>query len=448
MSLKQRFLKGLGANAFGQIVTALIQIVSVPVFLKNWGVELYGEWIILSSIQSYFLMSDIGFSSVAANKMTMLVSNDKRNEALVTFQSVQMFVSIISIIIFLFAITICSVFPVEKSLNIHLLSHKDVYIIILIMTLEVLINLQIGFISAGFRCEGEYARGSFYFSLNRLLTFGSISISVIFGANPILASIISLVVSAICFTVMLKHLQRLYPWIQFGTQYVSLQEIKKLLIPASTFMAFPLGNALSIQGLITIIGVTLGSHSVVIFSTLRTLTRFTWQIMNTINNSIWPELSIAFGRGDLPLVRLLHRRACQASLILSLIFIVLLSIFGLKIISIWTLGTIKPDRILFALMLVVIFFDAFWLTSSILPVATNQHSKVSIYYLLGTSCSIVFSYIFLPKIGLYSAALSLLLIDFFMILVVIRTSMRISKDTYKDFVLSLIKVKSPLLLIK
>lgn len=434
MNLKSRLLKGLGANAFSQLVTIFIQVVSVPIFLKFWGVELYGEWLILSSLQAYFTMSDIGFSSVAANEMTMLVSNNKRPEALEVFQSSQLFVSVVSLLIIGIGILASHFFSVEKLLNIHQLSHKAVLIIILIMTSEVLINLQIGFLAAGFRCEGEYAKGVVFSATNRFLTFFSISLAVMFGADPVFSSLISLIVSLLCFFLMAKYLQVHHPWIRYGIKHVSMPAIKRLIIPAFAFMAFPIGNALSIQGLITVIGISLGSKSVVVFSTLRTMTRFAWQMMNMINNSVWPELSMAFSKGDIDLVRIIHRRSCQASFWLSIVSIIFLSQFGLFIIDIWTMGQVFPSKFLLYLMLLVILLDSLWLTSSILHTSTNQHKEIALYYLIGSSLTMIICHIFLPLIGLEAAPLSLILIDILMIVSVVQKSMKISQDKLKDFI--------------
>ena len=69
-SIRSRLVKGFGANIYGQVVTAVVQLVGVPIFLWAWGTELYGEWLILFAIPSYLSMSDLGFSLSAANDMT------------------------------------------------------------------------------------------------------------------------------------------------------------------------------------------------------------------------------------------------------------------------------------------------------------------------------------------------------------------------------------------
>ena len=60
-----------------------------------------------------------------------------------------------------------------------------------------------------------------------------------------------------------------------------------------------------------VVGAALGPIAVVIFSTARTLTRFAYQMVDMITDSIWPELSTAFGAGNGLLARNIHRCACQ-----------------------------------------------------------------------------------------------------------------------------------------
>lgn len=67
-------LHAIGATSVGPVLTAAIQLVSVPVFLHFWGPKLYGEWLVLSAIPIYLGLTDFGFGSVAATEMTMQVA--------------------------------------------------------------------------------------------------------------------------------------------------------------------------------------------------------------------------------------------------------------------------------------------------------------------------------------------------------------------------------------
>ena len=81
-TLKSKLLRNLGANAYGQLITVVTQLVSVPLFLHYWGVTLYGEWLILSAVPAYLALSDIGFASSAANDMTIRFAQGDRKGVL------------------------------------------------------------------------------------------------------------------------------------------------------------------------------------------------------------------------------------------------------------------------------------------------------------------------------------------------------------------------------
>ena len=74
MTARQRLLAGFSATAVGPVITALVQIVSVPAFLSAWGPSIYGEGLIMTAVPTYLSITDIGFGSVAGNDMTMRVA--------------------------------------------------------------------------------------------------------------------------------------------------------------------------------------------------------------------------------------------------------------------------------------------------------------------------------------------------------------------------------------
>ncbi len=68
----KRIYASIGANATGQVITILIQLASVPIFLNYWSLEVYGQWLMLTAVPTYFALSDFGFLTVIVNKMTIL----------------------------------------------------------------------------------------------------------------------------------------------------------------------------------------------------------------------------------------------------------------------------------------------------------------------------------------------------------------------------------------
>ena len=316
--LKRRLIAGFGANTFSRLSTTLTQILSVPVFLTHWGTHLYGEWILLNAIPAYFGLSDVGFGSVAGNDMTMLAAAGNFDEALVVFQSVWVLTTVISSLM-------ASCF--DRSGLVHSFRQMaadqraqpaDVRLIIFLLGLAVLLGMQETLFQAAFRCVGKYPLGTMAKSLVVLAAFLSTMLGVGLHLSPVPVALLYVPDNAVGVFALWILLRREVPWIRFGIRHAQWSVIRRLTGPALSFMGFPLVNALNLQGILVVIGYVMGPIAVVTFNTARTISRSAAQGMNLINNSIWPEMSTAFGIGDIDVARKLHRRACQISLLLCL----------------------------------------------------------------------------------------------------------------------------------
>jgi len=436
--LRNRIFHGLAAKGFGQIITALIQVVSVPLFIHYWGIELYGEWLVLCTIPAYFAMSDVGFASVAANDMTMLVAKGERRTALEVFQSTWVFVSVTSFLVIIIFVPMVWIIPFDKWLQLRSLTDFETAAVVSFLILHVLLGLQGGFLHAGFRCEGRYARGILWSNLMRLAEFTAVTIGVCLGATPSVVALLFLGTRIGGSFMFWLDLHRCSPWIVFGHRLATRASIKRLAFPALTFMGFPAGNAISLQGMVMVVAAMLGPTSVVVFSTVRTLTRLGLQAMEMINSTVWPEISVAYGADDISLARKLHRHSCQASFWLCLSLVASLWFFGEWIIAIWTHGQVTPDGNLMRLLLAVIFANSLWYTSSVVMVAVNRHQQMALVYLIGTGLSLLLARAFIPVFGLDGAALGLLVIDVVMSVYVVRNSLKLLNDRLGDFLQSVL----------
>jgi O-antigen/teichoic acid export membrane protein len=432
-TVRNRLIRGFGATALGPVITAFVQIVSVPIFLHFWGAKMYGEWLILSAIPSYLVLSDLGFGNVAANDMTMRVAAGDRDGALETFQSTWALILIISVVVGLAVLGVIWFLPVAQWLNISSLSAIEVRSIFTLFLVEMLFVVQSSLINAGFRCDGNYAYGMFFTNMVRIAEFGVTVSAVALGARP-LKVVGILVVTRACGTLVMGwRMVRKSPWLRFGIANAQFISIRRLASPAFAFMAFPAGNALSVQGMVVMIGVVLGPLAVTAFSTMRTLTRFSFQIVTVIAATIWPELSAAYGAHQWSVARKLHRFACQASLGFSVLSVIGLLFFGQSIIHIWTHGRVAFDSTTFELLLLVIVANAFWYTSSVVPLAANRHEKLALFYLFGSAGSLGLAYLFESHFGLPGAALALLFFESVTGVYTLRRSLEILSDSLGEF---------------
>ena len=439
-STKRRLMLGFIVNWVGKLASTIIQLIQVPVFLHFWSVPLYGEWMIVNSIPAYLSFSNVGFGSVAGNEMTMLVARDDRDSALRVFQSCWWLIAIICTASILLLSGGLYYLPAARLLKLTTLGESDTKWIIFYLGVSVLLGQLEQLLQSAYRCIGRYPFGTFVKSLLSLGAFACMIIAVVFGAGA-RATALVFASANIAGTILLCILvRRDIPWLRFGWQYASFGEIRKLTRPAIAFMGFPLGNALNLQGTLLAIGYALGPTAVVIFGTARTVSRVALQMVQMVNTTFEPEMSIAFGARNYELTRTLLRRACQLALFVALAIVMVMLSLGPWFLTHWTGGHVPPSRPLLAILLLVVVLYALWSTSATLMTSTNQHQRLAAYFIFGTSISCVLCYFFARAYGLYGAAASLLIAETVMNLYVVPSCLRIAHDTLPAFLASMLTI--------
>ena len=434
-----RIVRGLAANIGGMGITLVIQLVSVPVLLVAWGLPKYGEWLVLSAVPTYVALSDLTFSAVAGNSMVMLEAAGKHEEAVALGGHLWSIVTIMTGITVLAAVAIAFAFGGVFGSG-AAIPASEAQIVLAALFLQVAVGNQYGVLDAWYRAGGRYPLSAIVRQLGRIFEFGALMGAVLLGAGPGTAAIAFLTGSVAGFGVSWIVLHRAVPWATFRPERPHVQTFRELLAHGLAFMAFPMGNALSLQGFTIVIGATLGAPAVVVFAATRTMTRVALQAMGSINNAIWPELSRSMGSGRLDEARAILRHSVQLALAAALALVLGLSLFGVAIIRRWTHGMVDPPVQLLFILLLVIVANSMWFTLSAVLAATNRHPRMAVVYLSGTTAALLGAVPLSSAFGLTGAATALLAIDIAMIAYVLPAALRVVEDAPVHFLRALLDV--------
>ena len=82
-----------------------------------------------------------------------------------------------------------------------------------------------------------------------------------------------------------------------------------MIRPAVSFLAFPLANAFSFQGVTLVVGTLFGTATVALFTSYRTIARIAVQLTGMFSHALWPEFGRLFGHGGAPAVEKLFRHS-------------------------------------------------------------------------------------------------------------------------------------------
>jgi O-antigen/teichoic acid export membrane protein len=312
--------------------------------------------------------------------------------------------------------------------------------VLVALFVQVAVGNQYGVLDAWYRAGGRYPLGATVRQIGRVIEFGALMGAVLLGAQPGVAATAFLVGSTIGFVLSWVVLRVGIPWSSFRLERPHLQTFRELLPFGVAFMAFPIGNAVSLQGFTIVVGATLGAPAVVVFSTTRTITRVALQAMGSINNAIWPELSRAVGNGHLDEARAILRRSVQLALGASLSLVVMMAVFGVDIIRWWTRKAVDPPFLLLLILLLVIVANSMWYTLSSVLTATNRHKRLAVVYLSGTLIALFMAVPLGSAFGLPGIATALLAIDLVMVTYVVPAALRVVQDSIGGFLRGLLDV--------
>jgi O-antigen/teichoic acid export membrane protein len=406
--MKRRVLAGMGANSFGMALTIGIQLVSLPIFLHYWNTSTYGVWLMLSAIPAYLSMADVGMVSAAGNKMTIAIARGDLTEANKIFQSALKFMTMVCS--FIAFIALIAILFTPKSL----LSNLDLRLALLALCFGVLIALFDGLSQTIFKATQRYAIGTTLGNFVRLAEWAGYMIglaSIGTFTAVALCGFFARLVGTIIVTQLSKHGNHGIHW---SMRHADNDEIRAMIKPAISFMAFPLASALSLQGLTLLVGVLFGPITVAIFNTYRTIVRIAVQITAIFSHALWPEFSRLFGEGEFLRIHHVFNRSAALGALQAFALSLLLYFTSPWLLKFWTHGEIEYIPSLMLMMLIYAAVSGAWHIPKVLLMATNQHIDLAYWAVFSAAFSVLLALVLSIRLDLNGIVVAMLLSELLM----------------------------------
>jgi O-antigen/teichoic acid export membrane protein len=400
---------GLGANVFGQAVTIAIQLLSLPIFLHFWSISLYGEWLMLSAIPAYMSAMDVGILSVGMNRMTILAAGGDLRSAERVFHS-----------LLAFALLAIGVVGTVVLAGLWLFSFGDTgseiehRLTLSMLLITSLMCVFCGLFEAVFRASDAYAKGIIALNLGRLSEWMGSIVGLVLGRSLFHVGLGLLCGRMLANVMTWIYVTRRYPQYRWHTREASRSELTAMILPGLSYLSLPAANALSLQGMVLLVGTMFGTPTLAVFSAYRTLSRVGFQAVNMLGRVLWPEFSRRYGERAYGTMQTLYRYGTFATLMASLGVALILYFAAPVILSIWTHGKISYLPVLFNILLLITAFSGIWQVGLILLTAVNQLGTVSIIYVAVSALSLGAAYIAGRWSGIEGASLAMLITELVM----------------------------------
>ena len=421
-------VKNIGAGSLARVLGIVFKLVQVPLFLAYLNAEDYGRWLILYSLPSWMAYANQGFGTVASNEIPMAVAAGDLQQARRHYSTTMAFMLALTAGGLLLALVVAPLVPWHGFLDSVPARDGEIarglLALVAAMLLSFLSELFYGRFRAGQRAHTYMLLSSLHGWIELLaivVCFQYTTRFDVLGLGVLAATVVYLLLVGI-----LSY--RAFPALTFSRAAVSRADFRELFRKGFAFQAFPLGNALLFQGNLLVVQVILGPAAVALFGTVRTLVRVLNQALELISKSIWPELSHHFGRGDIAAMRRLHRLGLGLSVGLTVVGVAGMIVVGPYLYEFWVGQSLQLSRGLLALFLLPLPFNALWLTSSTVLMASNRHLGLARRYLIATAACTLGCLLLTWLFGLGGAAVSPVIMDLLLIPYVLRHSLLLTED--------------------
>ena len=206
------------------VIVTVVRLISVPLFLYAWSAELYGEWLILHSLLTYFMLSRLGFTQAATNEMTMFVARNERDKALITYQTTAFALGCVGFLLMSIIAALVWSFPFDYLFGMELITGNSFRFLLLVFVAYVIVGFLLGLFMACYRCEGKYHRGINYYNAELLANFFGVAAMLLMGKGPIAAASVMLAIRTLSVLVIIIDLRFTVPWLSLGIRHKNWQE--------------------------------------------------------------------------------------------------------------------------------------------------------------------------------------------------------------------------------
>lgn len=400
--LNSSYFKSVRWGSASIVVTFLNQIVLVPIFLSIFNQNLYGVWIILSTIVLMIRALNLGQLNYASNliNITDRFESEKTQKLLpICFSSNVTMMSLQIVVTFILAIPAVFIFLTNIDLEVFV-NNKLTLCIIIFACSKIVYQFYNLYVLRLFEPQGKINITLKYQSIGELLDFLSLAISCYFFKSLIAMCVSSLVVSilysiAIHFVVMsaeIKYFAKItvHNWIE------GLQQIKK-----STFLTFSFFlEKFSEVGLNFIVTFFYAITVLPIFSTSRTIANMAIKVSNIIAIPLMPSIQKNYAVKDNTSIMNSFNLYWKFSLLIIIITFTILFPFVDPLYYIWTKNKIEFNKVLFMTILIGVIMQNFNVILIEFVKKTNQTKNILFlnFLKLVTVCCVLYIYSFVKDI--------------------------------------------------
>jgi O-antigen/teichoic acid export membrane protein len=399
-----RIMKGAGALSLTAAVNIVGQIVFVPVALSIWGTDAYGEWLVLTGLITFLSFTDLGIQSFVTNCMCgSYVRNERDVLQQQLHSALRLQIPLAGFVLSAIAV-VFALFPVAALLGLHTVTSSTLFLTVLLLAGELLMGIPMGVIAGVYRATGYLPRGAIIGTIRQagmfVVTLGLLALT----PNFAIIAAGRFLVSGLVIVAILLDLRRLHPWLSAYPNSGSWAQGFRMVGPGLLFVAIPILQYASIQGIITLLQRFHAGSDVSWFSTHRTAVNFAAMLSGLLTVAVTPEFTALYALEKRDALLRLYRGLQRVNFWLVATALLGMLPFLPFVYPRWTAGRLNLNWALLAFLMSRMILWAWWNSSLILLSAINRVRPVAIALAISTTITLALAVSLVPRWGVYGAA--------------------------------------------
>jgi O-antigen/teichoic acid export membrane protein len=289
-----RIAKSGSAGVIGQGLSIITQLVLPPLFLRMYGVSIYGEWLTLSATVSYLGTLNFGLQTYANNQVAIHYNRGEVEQAHTT-QSTALLLLLVIIMSGALITTVVFFLPINVWLGLKT-SALTVSATIYLLGLQILVRILLGFLVGIYLVVGVSYRGNYWNNIVATATTAGTAVLVFKHASFAWLAAQQAATVAMFIVVVLIDLRVTAPAIFPRMGYARPGSFGEVLKPSGYFGLLYTSNFLVYQLPVILLQRILGPATVVSFSLTRTIFSMSRQVLISMSQAIGQEITELYGQ--------------------------------------------------------------------------------------------------------------------------------------------------------
>src|SRR5215467_14751745 len=165
----RRVFSAANAIFFAHLIVRLGALFLVPLYLKYWSASVYGEYLALSAVVSYFASLDIGMQQAAINRMTQAHAKGDFEEYRSVQHTALTFYLALAIVGSCLAAIFFQVAPVSRWIGLRLTTPAMARLVLVLLAAYFVWSMPMRLIGATYQTMGNLARSQWIANAQQML---------------------------------------------------------------------------------------------------------------------------------------------------------------------------------------------------------------------------------------------------------------------------------------